>query len=67
VYVWKCFQPEACRLWSDSLAHMRKWMETQHTDPDMVEVLIKYLNVRRNFTLVEGTVPAYLQAAVDDQ
>jgi hypothetical protein len=46
---------------------MRKWMETQHTDPDMVEVLFKYLNVWRNFTLVEGTVPAYLQAAVDDQ
>jgi len=46
-HVWKSPAPEVKDLWTTTIANLRTWLDEQHTDPSLSNILLTYLHCWR--------------------
>ncbi len=46
-HVWKSPAPEVKDLWTTTIANLRTWLDEQHTDPRLSNILLTYLHCWR--------------------
>jgi hypothetical protein len=66
-HVWKCRGEDADRVWKQSLDHLKDWMASHDTDPDLANLLLDMLQSWRDDTPCPGQIPYGLQLLVTRQ